>query len=398
MFPDFVVANERGGFSHGSGPVGEYLESVAFDPGMLRPFIDDDGQKCVTINTGKWVKDEKTGRKKPLKETVRIKDLRDNGIDTPVWNAMSLRKDDWIQIDDAVIPAARQRLRAWADLAAANRVGGFNAMAKMTYEYESMSDPGEAIVDMEGLADARGDEPYFKLRSIPLPITHSGWWYSRRRLLVSQNSNTPLSTTMPEACGRRVAEMVEKTTIGVETGVAYGPTASSDTRYDNTSQVYGYTNFPDRMTKTDLTTPTGTNPEAVKQDVIEMREQMYAAGFYGPFMVYYTPAYDAFFDDDYFRTGATTGAMAKTLRQRILEIGGIIDLRRLDYWTGSTYQMVMVQMTSNIARAIDGMGITTIQWESLGGMKLNFKVLCIQVPLLQSDYNNDTGILHATTS
>ena len=40
----------------------------------------------------------------------------------------------------------------------------------------------------------------------------------------------------------------------------------------------------------------------------------------------------------------------------------------------------------------------SVQWESVGGMRLNFKVMAIQVPQLRADYYNNCGILHATTS
>jgi hypothetical protein len=288
-----------------------------------------------------------------------------------------------------------QRLRAWADLSAANSYGGFNGMSKLTLEYESMSDPGEAMVDMDGLSDGRNDSPLFQLRSLPLPITHADFWFSERRLAVSRNSSTPLDTTMAEAAGRRVAEMIERTLIGVETGVTYGTQSGGITAHQGTSTVYGYTNFPYRLTKTDLTTPTGSNPEAVMQDVIEMRELMYSNGFFGPFMLYTSTGYDVFFDNDYFRTGST--AVQRTLRERLMAIEGIQDIRRLDYLT-SGYQMIMVQMTPDVAQAINAMDITTVQWESQGGLRKNFKVMAIQVPLLRAPYNGVGAIIHATTS
>lgn len=392
MFTDFILNGA------GHGAVGEGLMStghgaVRFDTGLLRPYIDEKGRRCADINTGQVTINSKTGRPEPVKEKWLISDLQRRGIDSPVFNATALRKDEWIEWDRVVIRSARQRLRAWADLAAANSFGGFNGMAKLSLEYEASSDPGEAIVDFEGITPGRNDSPLFKLRSIPLPITHSDFWFSARRLAVSRNSGTPLDTTMAEAAGRRVAEMIEKTLIGVETGVTG---TSLDSRYDGSNKVYGYTNFPSRITKTDLTAPTGSNPEAIKQDVIEMREALYAAGFYGPFMLYHTPAYDAVFDDDYYRTGGTS--VTRTLRERIASIDGVAGIRRLDFWTGSTYQMVMVQMTSDVARAIIGMPLTTVQWETKGGMQINWKVMTIQVPQLRADYAGNCGILHATTS
>ena len=60
--------------------------------------------------------------------------------------------------------------------------------------------------------------------------------------------------------------------------------------------------------------------------------------------------------------------------------------------------MLLVQMTDNVAQAVDGMPITTLMWESKGGMLKHFKVWCIQAPRLKAEYNQATGILHATTS
>lgn len=380
MFVDFV----HNGQAH--GPVGEMMAGCRFDPGLLRPYLDSAGRKCVTINTGRT---DHNG--KPLLEKKLVSDLLNQGFTSPVFNATSLRKDEWIRLDDVVIKAARQRLRAWADLSAANTYGGFNGMSKTILEHEAMSDPGEAVVDMDGLTEGRTDAPKFQLQGLPLPITHSDFWFSARRLAVSRNTGTPLDTTMAEAAGRRVAEMIEKTLIGVETGIAYG----TSTNYGQTSQVYGYTNFPQRTTKTDLNTPTGSNPEAVMADVIEMRELLYTDGFYGPFMLYHSTGYDRYLDDDYFRTGGTSAN--QTLRQRIEGIDGIAGVRRLDYLT-SGYVMIMVQMTSDVARAVNGMDITTVQWESVGGMRLNFKVMAIQVPQLRADFSGNCGIVHATTS
>jgi len=62
------------------------------------------------------------------------------------------------------------------------------------------------------------------------------------------------------------------------------------------------------------------------------------------------------------------------------------------------FTLIMVQMTSDVARAVDGMGITTVQWPSKGGMQLNFKVMCIQVPQLRATKAGACGILHARTA
>ena len=49
MFTDFVLN------SQGHGPVGEILNGVRYDPGLLRPYIRKDGVRCCTVNTGKMI-------------------------------------------------------------------------------------------------------------------------------------------------------------------------------------------------------------------------------------------------------------------------------------------------------------------------------------------------------
>lgn len=383
MFVDYVLNGS------GYGQVGETLAGCRYDPGLMRPYIDSRGVRCVTVNTGRKGQDGK-----PLYEKRTVADVMNQGVFSPVFNATSLRKEEWIELDKVVIKAARQRLRAWSDLEAANSYGGFNGMSKSILEHETMSDVGEAIVDMDGLSEGRGDSPTYQLRGLPLPITHSDFYFSSRRLAESRNSGMPLDLAMAEMAGRRIAEKIEKTLIGVDTGITYGGGSSTPT-YDLASTVFGYTNYTNRNTKTDLNTPTGSNPEAVMQDVLEMRDQLYNDRFYGPYIVYYSTPYEQYLDNDYFRSGST--AISRTLRERIKAIDNISDIRRLDFLE-SGYVLIMVQMTPDVARAINGMDITTVQWESRGGMMINFKTMAIKVPQLRSDIDGRCGLIHATTA
>ena len=393
MYTDLVLNNLN------EGQVGmDFIQpGTRFETGLLRPYTDPfTGQTMVTINTGRSRLDKKTNTMQPVFEEVPMQELIAKGVNSPVANASSLRKDEWIQLDNVVIRAARQRLRAWADLSAANTFGGFNGMSKMVLEHETMSDPGEAQVDMDGLTEGRTDSPKFQLEALPLPITHSDFWFSQRRLAISRNTGTPIDTAAAEAAGRRVAESIEKTLIGMTTGLTYG----ADARYNRASTVYGYTNFPDRLTFTSITAPSagGWKPETTVSNVIAMRELLYDANFYGPFMLYCSSDWDQYLDGDYYAL-ATSGmaAPSQTLRERLSKIVGIQGIRRLDYFT-STFSMVLVQMTSDVARAVNGMDITTVQWESQGGMRMNFKVMCIQVPQLRADFNGNCGICHGTTA
>lgn len=383
MFVDYVI--NQGGQLHGQGEFGSALAGSRFDTGLMRPYIDSKGRHCVTVNTGKT-----DGKGQPVFQKELVSNFsRKTGI--VINGPTSLRIDEWRQLDQTVIRAARSRLRAWSDLAAVSTFSGFNGMGKMMLERETMNDPGEAFVDMDSMTEGRNDAPKFQLEGIPLPITHSDFWFSSRKLAISRNGNTPLDTVMGEAAGRRIAEKIEDTLLGVATGITYGDAS----RYSLTPTVYGYTNHPSRITKSDMTLPTASGwlGATLVDEVVEMMQLLYDAGFYGPFMMYYSTDWDKYMSLDYLNDSFGSN---RTLKARLKELDGLTDVRRLDRLTASNapFTILLVQMTPEVARAVIGMELTTVQWQSMGGMRLNFKVMTIAVPDIRANFASETGIAH----
>ena len=384
---------------------------VRFDEGLLRPYFAErkSDRRLVpvcSVNTGRTEsrKDAKgevicnsEGDPKvfSVREVVEVRDLIDNGVESPVFNATTLTKDQWVRFDRRVQLAVRNRLRAWSDLASRNTLGGFDGMSSTILEYETLSDDGEAVVDMDGLTEGRTDHSEYTLKGLPLPITHSDFWISKRILQVSRKSGRPQSTTRAEQAARRVAETIEKTLIGTVTGMTFG-TAST---YGGTApSVKGYTNHAQRITKTDLTASASFVADTFVNEVLAMVELSYAQNFFGPFMCYVSTGYDAKLDEDYV-TGTDAQGLAspsRTVRNRLRDVDGIIDVRRLDNLTGDV--VLLVQMTPDVVEAVNGMNITTVQWDSPGGMRTNFKVMGIQVPFIKEFPGGKTGIVHGTTS
>lgn len=389
---DYILNNQ------GYGEVGSVVGRRGFDPGYMRPYFDVNGVRVVDVRRGAcW--DDKKRAYTPRIEKVRISDLLANGVSSPVFNATALRREEWILFDQAVLRATRQRLKAVGDLMSMGLTYSVPGMSKMILEHETMNDPGSALVDMNGLTEGNNDGHFFQLEGLPLPITHSDFQFSERELQVSRNTpGSALDTLRAEAAGRRIAERLEQTLIGSITGTTYGGSSTQTGGYGRASTVQGYLNFTNRNTKTNLTTPTGANPNATLDDVLEMRELLYADGFYGPFMLYHSTDWDVFLDADYAFVNGTGWAAnpVMTLRDRLRRVEGITDVRRLDYMTGTAYPftMLLVQMTPEVVRMVNGMEVTTVQWEEKGGMSLRFKVMCIKVPQLRADYNGNCGIVH----
>ena len=88
---DCAIYNSDGGWN-GSGDVVSRLVSTNFDPRVCRPFIWN-GRSYVSVQKG-----YKDG--KPVLHNV------------PTMNAATLRKEDWVMIDQAVVQASRPRLGA----------------------------------------------------------------------------------------------------------------------------------------------------------------------------------------------------------------------------------------------------------------------------------------------
>lgn len=386
----------------GYNPDGDYgvtrSLSVISDPGIRRPYFDKWGKPAVTINSGRWTVEK--GERVPIKESIQILRLMNQGIIDPIFltaNATSMRKEQWIELDRVVIKEYRLKLTAWEDLMAANSYGGFNGMARLTMEYEAMSDPGQAVVDMDGLGDGRTDSPLFKLRSMPLPITHSDFWFSERRLEISGNGGMPFDLTMAEAGARRIGESIERTTIGTQTGITYGTETAGYGTHDGTSTVYGYTNHPNRFTKTDFTAPTagGWVPNTTYNELLSAIATLKAAAVYGPYQVYYSSDWFTHMSKVFAVSGGNNSG--ETLISMLQKIPGISGVKELEFLT-STFTFIIVKMASEVARAVNGRDITTLQWPSQGGMRTNFKIMCIQVPQVRASYSNVCGILHGTTA
>lgn len=384
---DFILNGQA------NGDVASVLMANQFDPGALRPWIGRDGRTYVTLVQRNVDNTPKLHTSYSVQEMAKKRGMQLNEeqvfnmVGTPLTHNVltnataTLRKDEWIMLDRAVIAAAKQRLSAFADLRAGGRSFTIpNGMGKTVLEYQKQSDISGASVSMDGIRQADGDRPVYELAGLPLPITHKDFDFSARQTSVSRNGGSPIDTTTAALSAEKVAEEIEKQTIG---------TSSLFTSYAG-YHIYGYTNFPSRLTKT-ITSPetSGWTPADTVQEVLQMKKQSTDAFHFGPWAVYCGPDWDPYMDDDY---SSSKGDL--TLRNRIGRINGLSEPKTLDYMTG--YDLLLVQQSANVARAVVAMDITTLQWPTQGGMQLNFKVMAILVPQLRADFNSNTGIVHGS--
>ncbi len=342
----------------GNGHVASLLLNGRLDPGALRPYIGKDGRAYIAVFTG-------GDPKKP--ENYKAQMVTHG----------TLRRDEWKQLDEAVLQIAETRLNGVSDLISRGLTYNLgNAMGTTVLEYHDISDALEADLTMDGVTRSKGDRQDFGTKYLPIPIIHVDYEINARVLAASRNMGNPLDTTMAERAARKVSEKLESM-LFTNTNYAFGG-----------GTIYSYVNYPHRnkinLVKDWATTATGAE---IVEYVRQMKQESIDNLHYGPWVLYVPTGYETKLDMDYDTT--TPGI---TIRERILKIAGITDIKVIDTLTAAN--VLLVQMTPDVVRLVRGMGIQNVEWGTEGNFITKYKVLTIQVPQIRSDYNNKCGIVH----
>lgn len=350
------------GKDSGQGAVAaSIMANGRMEPGALRPFIGTDNKCYITVFKGG------DATKKENYQTM------------PIQVNATLRRDEWKQLDDAVLPISRSRLIGVQDLIDNGLVYNLgNAMGTTVLEYHDMSDAMFADMTMDGVTRSKGDRVEFTSKYLPIPIIHSDYEINARVLAMGRNMGNPIDVSSAEAAARKVAEKLEAL-LFTDTAYSFGG-----------GSIYSYVNFPHRNLATlsfgwDASGATGAT---IIADVVAMKAVNLAAYHYGPFMLYIPTAYETVLDGDYDTT------RGNTIRERILQIEGIKGIKTINDL--ATDNVLLVQMTSDVVRLVRGMGIQNIQWQTEGTFINKFKVLTIQVPQIRADQAGKSGIVHAS--
>ena len=348
-----MIANGQG-----NGNVANLLlNGGRLDPGSLRPYIGKDGRAYMTTFSG-------GDPKNPANYKAQL-----------VTNA-TLRRDEWKQLDEAVVGIAETRLNGIQDLISRGLVYNLgNAMGTTVLEWHDISDALEAEMTMDGVTRSKGDRPVYGTKYLPIPIIHVDYEINARVLAASRNLGNPLDTTTAERAARKVAEKLEKM-LFTDTDYAFGG-----------GTIYSYLNYPNRnllnITADWASAATGAQ---IVEDVRRLKQESIDNLHYGPWVLYIPVGYETKMDMDY--DSNKTG----TIRERILKIGGITDIKVVDTLTAGN--VLLVQMTPDVVRLVRGMGIQNVEWGVEGNFITKYKVLTIQVPQIRSDQNNKCGITH----
>jgi len=326
------------------------------DINAYRPYRDETGQSYL-INS-------KTGK------PVRTND------------GALLRYDEWKDIDTTAVKAAVNRLVGIADLIGKGLVHNLGSIGITISQWEEESDMDAANMSMSGITEGSEDTPAYNLRSVPVPIIHKDFRINIRRLEASRMVGESIDVTAAAIAGRKVAEMSEDM-LFAEQGLTVGA-----------ATIYGYTNFPERN-EVEMTTSwpdvTLANHYTILDEVRECLQAARNAHYYGPYTLYVPGTYETKLDDDY-----SSQYPGITIRQRILQLSGITDVKVVDRLTGDN--VILVQMTRDVVDLAMANDVSTIQWPSHGGWQEHFKTFACWVPRLKHDYDDNCGIVHLRTA
>lgn len=287
-----------------------------------------------------------------------------------------LRKDEWSQIDNALIEIGRQRLPLVSELVSRGLTYNIpNGLGTTILEWEDVSDMDPANVSMSGVTRGENDTIEYSLKSMPLPIVHKDFSINIRKLEASRSTGQPLDTTQAELAMRLVAEATEAMVI-----------AGHATRV-GASRIYGLSNVPNSspVTMTALWDTTSTGAEYIA-NILTAMAALYADNMYGPYtlLVNYT-TWNRLMNDY-----NVAGSSFMTIAQRILAVEGVDKiLPSVNVAANNAY---LVQMTRDVIDEVIGLQPTTVQWETQGGMMVHFKVMSIMVPRVRWTQSLQSGI------
>jgi uncharacterized linocin/CFP29 family protein len=289
-----------------------------------------------------------------------------------------LRKDDWLAFDNKVVEIARHRLVGVGDLITRGLVYNLpNALGTTRLEWERMGDMGPAEVNFAAVTEGRNDTLEFDLVGMPIPIVHKDFWINIRKLEASRKNGMPLDTTQAEICARKVSETIESMLF------------LGNTSLGANNPILGYATAPNRVTgSTTASWATATGAQIVA-DVIAMIAAANLKEMWGPFVFYVHYSAMSNMGNDY------KAESDKTILQRVKEIEGVGDIKT-SYYVPNADTVFAVQMTSDVVDLVNGFGPTVVQWDTLGGLQSNFKVMAIMIPRVKSTIIQQSGIIHYT--
>lgn len=291
--------------------------------------------------------------------------------DGGLWANSLLRKDEWEELDEAVVEAAGPRTERIMQLPQRS-LGGIGTLISQWNRSTQMS---PARVSISGRGTGERDRVEYLLSSVPVPVIWKEFEIGLRELEASRRLGDGLDVTGAYEASRVVAEKevsmyyLGETSVNLNGNSIPGITTEANVNTGTADGDFGDISF-------------------IHSTLIGMIQDAHADFYFGPYVVEVATA-------QYLEMLArySDGSGMNAL-QSVLEIPDIEAVYPSDQMTAGT--LALVQNTPNVADWAEAMPITLVEWETGDGMTLEFRVMAIATPRVKSDAEGRSGIVYYT--
>lgn len=293
-----------------------------------------------------------------------------------------LRKDEWQELDQAVVEAAKTRLVGVQLLQQRGLVQRLGGIGTLVSQWNVTSAMNAANVNMTGQSKGEQDIPDSMVKNVPVPVIFKEFTIGARTLAASRRLGDGLDVTGAYEAARVVAEMQEEMLFN-----GYDLTFNGGT-------LYGLTTHGDRNTDTATNYGGGDwgTIANVEKTIAGMIGKANSDGFYGPFGIFASPTQ--------FNQAALvyyTDGSGQTPVQRILaSMPNVASFQMAPNLTDGV--VVLVELSRNVIDWAEALPIQTLEWASGDGMVSHFKVMAVCAPRVKADYSGNSGVVHATAA
>jgi len=304
-----------------------------------------------------------------------MKLFRANGDVSVLRTNAILQEREWVDLDKRVIQIAQDRLALTNILTARGLTYNLGGLGATVSQWQVESDLTDAVVNMEADSIGSSDILTYQTQQVPIPIISKDFKIGIRALQASRKMGSNIDLTNADAAARKVAVGIEDLLIKGHPNKFVG------------SSIYGVTTHPARIPGT----ATGTWASDIANIYSTVLAMITAADQnqrYGPFALVVasglSPLLYNVYDD----------GSGQTVAQRLKNIDSITDVVVSDRMPAGN--VALVQLTSDTIDIAIGQTLSTVEWDSQGGMSTTFKVLTALAPRIKPDANGKLGIVHFT--
>ena len=323
------------------------------------------GRSVIAVNTGRM--HPKTGEPVYAERPISV-------------NA-TLRKDEWIDLEETIIESARERLVIVDDLRNAGLTYNVGGLGTIVSEWETASEITDAEATMDGESTADRDRQEFGLNGVPIPVIQKPFRIGERQLLASRNRGAALDVTTGTEAGRAVSRTSEDMVIN---GLSIP---------GGQYKVHGLLTFPGRARQqiSDWTDEENVTNQDILDDILGLVQVMETEErHYGPFNLYIAGDVAFRFRQDF------KAEVSQTLMERVMSVDAIANIRIADKMPSGNVSLVQMERTVwDLAVASD---ITTVQWQSGSGWTNHFQTFAAWAPRFKQDYDGRTGVMHGSVA